>query len=265
MRICISITITEMVPPLNHNTTKSSIDNTCPARESFVSSPKNHNQTIVKANIYNWDEGTQVQPIKFLTPSENVNIVYFSNQQGLILSSFYWGYVLTNILGGFTLNKLGGKHTLGFGILSTSLLTLITPLVIDWGGASALIWLRLVMGACEGAMYPAVLRLMAHWIPEDERSWAGSLAFSGFPVGTIVGMAASGAMIQRSHIGWPIVFYFYGGLGLIIYLLHCVLCYDSPDIHPFICKSEASYLAGKLSEFLVMCLEILRINNKTKN
>ncbi|XP_058800081.1 sialin-like [Phymastichus coffea] len=212
-----------MVAPLNR-TTKSSNDDTCPAKESLVVSPRYLNASAVKASTYNWDEETQ----------------------GLILSSFYWGYVLTNIFAGFTLDKLGGKHTLGFGVLSTAALTILTPLCIKWGGATAFIGLRLLMGLCEGAMYPAILRLMAQWTPEDERSWAASWAFSGSPVGTIIGMAASGAMIQRSDIGWPIVFYFYGGLGVLIYLLHCVFCYDSPAVHPFVSKSETNYLSGKL-------------------
>lgn len=47
--------------------------------------------------------------------------------QGLILSAFYWGYVIMHIPGGLLAQKFGGKHTLGFGILSTAIFTLLTP------------------------------------------------------------------------------------------------------------------------------------------
>lgn len=53
-----------------------------------------------------------------------------SHQQGLILSSFYWGYVLTHIPGGMIAEKYGGKYVLGLGILCTSVFTFITPFVI---------------------------------------------------------------------------------------------------------------------------------------
>lgn len=53
-----------------------------------------------------------------------------SKQQGLILSSFYWGYVLTHIPGGILAERYGGKYVLGLGILCTAILTFITPFVI---------------------------------------------------------------------------------------------------------------------------------------
>lgn len=41
--------------------------------------------------------------------------------------------VITHIPGGILSEKFGGKYTLGLGILSTAIFTLITPLVINWG------------------------------------------------------------------------------------------------------------------------------------
>lgn len=57
------------------------------------------------------------------------------NTQGIILSSFFWGYVITHLPGGLLAEKFGGKWTLSLGILSTAIFTLITPVVINWGGA----------------------------------------------------------------------------------------------------------------------------------
>lgn len=79
--------------------------------------------------LYDWDETTQ----------------------GLILSSFYWGYVVTHLPGGVLAEKFGGKYTLGMGILSTALFTLATPTVIlvtkgDWRW---LVGLRVIEGLGE--------------------------------------------------------------------------------------------------------------------
>jgi MFS family permease len=40
---------------------------------------------------------------------------YTKSQQGLILASFFVGYILTPILGGALADRYGGKHVLGFG------------------------------------------------------------------------------------------------------------------------------------------------------
>jgi len=40
--------------------------------------------------------------------------------------------------GGLLSEKFGGKYTLGLGILSTAIFTLITPVVINWGKHNAI-------------------------------------------------------------------------------------------------------------------------------
>lgn len=69
--------------------------------------------------------------------------------QGLLLSSFYYGYVLTHIPGGMLAEKYGGKWVLGLGLLSTTICTLVTPVVVKAGGAPALFVLRVIEGLGE--------------------------------------------------------------------------------------------------------------------
>lgn len=69
--------------------------------------------------------------------------------QGLILSAFYYGYIITHVPGGMLAERFGGKHTLGLGIFSTALFTLLTPVTADTLGAWGLILLRFLMGLGE--------------------------------------------------------------------------------------------------------------------
>jgi ACS family sodium-dependent inorganic phosphate cotransporter len=48
-------------------------------------------------------------------------------ERGLVLSSFFAGYLVTQVLGGWLAQKLGGKVVLGFGVLWWSAFTIITP------------------------------------------------------------------------------------------------------------------------------------------
>ena len=46
---------------------------------------------------------------------------------GFVLSSFFYGYIVTQIPGGWLAAKYGGKNLFGCGVLMTALFTLITP------------------------------------------------------------------------------------------------------------------------------------------
>jgi ACS family sodium-dependent inorganic phosphate cotransporter-like MFS transporter 5 len=48
--------------------------------------------------------------------------------QDYILGSFFYGYILTQIPGGWMAEKFGAKWLFGLGVLCTSVLTLVTPI-----------------------------------------------------------------------------------------------------------------------------------------
>lgn len=109
------------------------------------------------------------------------------------------------------------------------------------------------MGLSQGVIYPSLSVLIAQWIPTSERSKAGSVVFAGASFGTVFGMSMSGAILSRS--GWPMVFYFYGGIGVVSFLLTATFCYDKPTKHPYISEKEVDYLKKELSELkYLQCL-----------
>ena len=166
----------------------------------------------------------------------------------MILSSFYWGYVITHIPGGLIAEKFGGKYTLGLGILFSGILTCLSPAVIRWGDATGFVIVRILMGLGCGTMYPASNVMLSQWIPQEERSKAGSMVFAGAPLGTVFATAVSGLILEYSSIGWPAVFYFFGGCAILWFLLFAVLCYNTPLDHPFISDEEVKFLNEQLSE-----------------
>jgi len=122
--------------------------------------------------------------------------------QGEILSSFYYGYILTHLPGGILSQKFGGKHTMGLGILSTAIFTLMTPYVA-YKGSRPLTILRFVEGLGEvsikrlnlfttfkrkmryvffliqGTTFPALYTLLAQWAPPDEKGKLSTVVFAG--------------------------------------------------------------------------------------
>ncbi|CAA6673364.1 unnamed protein product [Spirodela intermedia] len=135
---------------------------------------------------------------------------------GLIQSSFFWGYLLTQIVGGIWADKLGGKLVLGFGVVWWSVATVVTPIAARFG-LPFLLFARALMGIGEGVAMPAMNNLLSKWIPVSERSRSLALVYSGMYLGSVTGLAFSPILIDK--FGWPSVFYSFGSLGSLWFAL----------------------------------------------
>ncbi|XP_075224624.1 putative inorganic phosphate cotransporter isoform X1 [Lycorma delicatula] len=218
MRFCISIALNEMV--------------------SYV--PSNETVAFEDPNMCSYDNDTATIVI-----AENLEGEFdWSEQaQGVILSAFFWGYILTQVPGGLLAERVGGKHTLALGILISTICTLLTPLAAREGGVLGLIEVRIIMGLGQGFVYPSLNVLLAHWAPQQERGRLGSIVFAGSNFGTVVAMAVSGVLLSWFPDGaWHYLFYFYGGSGVIWLTLWWRMGYSSPINHPYISDKERTYL-----------------------
>lgn len=168
--------------------------------------------------------------------------------QGLILSSFYIGYLITQIPAAVLGEKFGAKYTLGLGVLFNAIFTLLTPLGIDYGEYKALIFLRIMVGLGQGAAYPALNSMLSSWVPIEERSKAGSFVYAGAPLGTVFSHVLTGLILEYSTIHWRGVFYFFGGINVLWFVLWVIFCYSDPQEHPFISETELKYLNERLSQ-----------------
>ncbi|KAK6804551.1 hypothetical protein RDI58_002335 [Solanum bulbocastanum] len=154
---------------------------------------------------------------------------------GLIQSSFFWGYLLTQIVGGIWADKLGGKVVLGFGVVWWSIATVLTPFAARLGLPFLLV-VRALMGIGEGVAMPAMNNMLSKWIPVSERSRSLALVYSGMYLGSVTGLAFSPILIQK--FGWPSVFYSFGSLGSIWFALWLTKAYSTPKDDPGLSEQE---------------------------
>lgn len=165
MRTNLSITITRMViaNPI-HNQTDQNYSN---VQSSPVCSTD--------------DDGPFNNDFDFIDPIEmhDNHFQWSQEMQGIILSSFYWGYVLAHLPGGLLAQKYGGKYILAFGIFFSGILSLLIPVCVNAGGAHSLIAIRMLMGICQAPIIPACMNLFSWWIPLRERCTIISLVISG--------------------------------------------------------------------------------------
>jgi len=64
---------------------------------------------------------------------------------------------------------------------------------------------------------PAMNNILSKWIPVSERSRSLALVYSGMYLGSVTGLAFSPVLIQK--FGWPSVFYSFGSLGSVWFVL----------------------------------------------
>ena len=134
------------------------------------------------------------------------------SDKGLVLSSFFMGYLIMQLLGGILANRYGGRNVFLIAVLLWSLFTILTPLAasISFG---TLILVRFMLGFGEGAAYPAGYSLIHEWMPRKERSVSISLISAAGAVGTVSALLVTGKLIEL--YGWQAVFYFFGSLGFV--------------------------------------------------
>lgn len=99
-------------------------------------------------------------------------------QQALILSSFFYGYVLTQIPFGMLAKRFGALGFLGWGMLLNSVFAFLVPIAAKQG-IFALCVVRFIQGLGEGPIVPCTHAMLAKWIPPNERSRMGAAVYAG--------------------------------------------------------------------------------------
>ncbi|OQU89919.1 hypothetical protein SORBI_3002G293500 [Sorghum bicolor] len=108
-----------------------------------------------------------------------------SSTAGLVQSSFFWGYALSQLPGGWLAKLFGGRKVLEVGVVTWSLATAIVPVVA--GFMPGLVLSRILVGIGEGVSPSAATDLIARSIPLQERSRAVAVVFGGLSFGSVLG------------------------------------------------------------------------------
>ena len=161
--------------------------------------------------------------------------------QGTVMSSFFVGYLLLQIVGGRLADRFGGKVVLGAGVLLWSLFTILTP-PAAWIGLGVLIAIRIAMGMGESVTFPSIYSLYAKWIPLTERSRAVGFTNSGIPLGTVFALVVTPIIVES--LGWQWAFYLFGAVGVIWYGFWHVGAHATPGTDPNVTQVELEIING---------------------
>lgn len=189
---------------------------------SHVEVDKHGNKTVIPA-AFDWGPGTIAT----------------------LESSFFWGYIVTQIPGGYLAAKFPANRVFGIALGLSSLLNCFIPFAAEVGFVAAM-FVRILQGLVEGVTYPACHGIWRHWAPPTERSRLATISFTGSYAGAVLGLPLSGIMTER--IGWQSSFYLYGVVGMTWFVIWWFYSYERPGTCNTITDEERVFIEESIGE-----------------
>lgn len=184
---------------------------------------------------------------------------------GLILSAFFYGYIITQIPVGVLVNRYGPRLVCSIGLISTGLINLLTPIiVVSRFGLQGLIATRVLMGLVQSGIFACMYSAVTRWVPDNERRFVRCKSFYnenvitiyvfstvialgqvGSSVGSILTSSMTGYLCK--YYGWKYVFYVSGIIIITYGLLYFLFVTNNPREHYFASKKEVAFIEANIS------------------
>ena len=163
------------------------------------------------------------QTLSVAAPALRERFHMSSVDYGHVVSAFLLAYTIMNGISGPLIDRLGTR--LGYG-LCVAWWSIFAILHAFTRGALSLGAFRFLLGMGEAGNWPAAVKVVAEWFPEEERALAAGLFNSGSAVGAILAPPIVAFLLLR--FGWQSAFVFTGVAGL-IWLVFWGRIYRTPD------------------------------------
>jgi sugar phosphate permease len=169
-------------------------------------------------------------------------------QMGDLASIWLVAYGLFQVPGGLLGDRFGARHLLTVLVVSWSLLigaVALTGLLPAgaWWTFSFLLVLRFLFGAFQAGGFPALARVIADWVPREQRGFAQGLVWTFSRLG---GALAPLLILWLFNIlgEWTLPFWVLAGLGLIWCLFFWPWFRNRPEEHPSVNPAELAIIRG---------------------
>ncbi len=133
-----------------------------------------------------------------------------ASQLGILLSAFYYSYVLVMAPVGWLAERYGAKIVLGAGVTIWSIATVLTAFSASF---ASLLVLRLALGLGESAAFPCASKLLAQAVEPRRLGSANGVMSFGYLMGPAVGTLLGGLLM--SAFGWRSIFLLLGAASLV--------------------------------------------------
>ena len=134
--------------------------------------------------------------IGFAALTMNKELAITSQQFGLLVGIFFFGYCLFEVPSNLLLHKIGARIWIARILISWGMVALLTGFVRS---VPELYVARFLLGVAEAGFFPGIVLYLTYWFRQREQAQAIALFLAGIPVTSIVGAPISGFLLDRVH------------------------------------------------------------------
>ncbi|XP_047503567.1 putative inorganic phosphate cotransporter [Pieris napi] len=161
--------------------------------------------------------------------------------QGLILSSYFFGYALFLIPAEVYLAQFGEKLVLTAVLLINGSMSAAMPTIVNKGGWIATCNTQFLLGMTQACITPVNQKLITNWLPPHERSTFNCIVQGGLILGIMIGLPISG-LISEARLGWELVFYSQAMMTFSMAVIWGLLTASRPDKHKAVGDWESEFI-----------------------
>jgi sugar phosphate permease len=165
---------------------------------------------------------------------------------GALLSAFFWGYVVTQLPGGWLASRIGPKRVIVGALLVVGVTGCLTGLT---NHLPSLLAVRFVMGLAEGVIWPSFAVMFVNWFPTSERGRAVSLSQYALPLASVIMAPLAGWMIREFH--WRTMFVMQGVPAIVLGIVFWMVASESPETDPRLAAAERDYIIAGRTEAMI--------------
>jgi MFS transporter, ACS family, tartrate transporter len=134
--------------------------------------------------------------IGFAALTMNQELGITSQQFGMLVGIFFFGYFLFEIPSNLLLHKIGARIWIARILITWGIVAMSTGFVHN---VHQLYVVRFLLGLAEAGYYPGVVLYLTYWFRQREQAQAIALVLVGIPVTSILGAPLSGLILDHVH------------------------------------------------------------------
>jgi len=187
--------------------------------------------------------------IGFAALTMNKELAITSEQFGLLVGIFFFGYFLFEIPSNLLLHKIGARIWIARILISWGIVAVMTGFVQN---VSQLYVARFLLGLAEAGYFPGIVLYLTYWFRQREQAQAIALFLAGLPVTSILGAPVSGFILDRVHwlgvSSWRWLLILEGIPAVVCGVLTYFLLPSRPAEAKFLTRNEKDWITEELKQ-----------------
>jgi MFS transporter, ACS family, tartrate transporter len=186
--------------------------------------------------------------IGFAALRMNKELAITSQQFGLLVGVFFFGYFLFEIPSNLLLHKIGARIWIARILVTWGIVAMLAGFVHH---VPQLYVARFLLGMAEAGFFPGIVLYLTYWFRQREQAQAIALFATGLPITSILGAPASGLILDHVHwlgIGsWRWLLILEGLPAVACGVLTYFLLPSRPAEAKFLTRDEKDWIATALA------------------